>query len=248
MNSPGDDHLGNWPWPTGTFMERLCLRSRRSLLRLGTRTYGPPGTVLMRQGDPGSMVYLLRSRDRSVSACVKITTADGRLLAIRVSGDVIGELGALVPDSLRSNTATVCTPTIVHRIPGTAFMTFLETHHDGSLVLCRSLADRLAWSDQRRLDFGDHQVRVRLARLLVEFVESYGRRVEAGWELTVRLSYEELGNLVGARVDAVGKAMKELGADGSVCLMKRHVIVRDLENLRRAAELTDVFGKDARVT
>ncbi|WP_433667969.1 Crp/Fnr family transcriptional regulator [Nocardia sp. CA-136227] len=115
-------------------------------------------------------------------------------------------------------------------------------------MLCRSLADRLAWSDQRRLDFGDHQVRVRLARLLVEFVESYGRRVEAGWELTVRLSYEELGNLVGARVDAVGKAMKELGADGSVCLMKRHVIVRDLENLRRAAELTDVFGKDARVT
>ena len=65
---------------------------------------------------------------------------------------------------------------------------------------------------------------------------------------SLRLSYEELGNLVGARVDAVGKAMKELGADGSVCLMKRHVIVRDLENLRRAAELTDVFVKDARVT
>lgn len=116
-------------------------------------------------------------------------------------------------------------------------MTFLESHQDGSLVLCRSLADRLAWSDQRRLDFGGCHVQIRLARLLVEFVESCGRRTEAGWEITVRLSYEELGNLVGAGVDAVGLAMREMKDAGLVCLYNRHVHIRDLEKLRRFAEL-----------
>ncbi|MFE3055580.1 MULTISPECIES: Crp/Fnr family transcriptional regulator [unclassified Nocardia] len=220
-------------------MERLCARSRQDLLQLGVQTYCPPGTVLMRQGEPGTTVYLLRSRDRTLSACVKITAADGKLFAIRVSGDVIGELGALVPDSPRSNTATVCTATIAHRIPGSVFMAFLESHPDGSLVLCRSLADRLAWSDQRRLDFGGCHVHIRLARLLVEFVESCGRPAEAGWEITVRLSYEELGNLVGAGVDAVGLAMREMREADLVRLNNRHVHVRDLEKLRRFAELDE---------
>ncbi|MFE3193410.1 Crp/Fnr family transcriptional regulator [Nocardia sp. NPDC059240] len=218
-------------------MERLSARSRHDLLQLGAQTYCPPGTILMRQGDPGSMVYLLRSRDRTVSACVKITSSDGKLFAIRVSGDVIGELGALVPDSRRSNTATVCTATIAHRIPGPVFMNFLEQHPGGLLALCRSLADRLAWSDQRRLDFGGCPVQMRLARLLLEFVESWGRGTDDGWEITVRLSYEELGSLVGAGVDAVGLAMKELRTADLVAPRNRHVIVRNRESLRRFAEL-----------
>ncbi|GAB2506798.1 Crp/Fnr family transcriptional regulator [Nocardia heshunensis] len=218
-------------------MERLSPRSRHDLLQLGVQTYCPPGTVLMRQGDPGAMVYLLRSRDRTVSACVKITSSDGKLFAIRVSGDVIGELGALVPDSRRSNTATVCTATIAHRIPGVAFMNFLEQHPDGLLALCRSLADRLAWSDQRRLDFGGCPVQMRLARLLLEFVESCGTATEDGWEITIRLSYEELGNLIGAGVDAVGLAMNRMRAADLVAPWNRHVIVRNRESLRRFAEL-----------
>ncbi|MEC3916652.1 Crp/Fnr family transcriptional regulator [Nocardia sp. CDC160] len=229
-------------------MERLCPRSREDLLRLGVQTPCEPGRVLMRQGEPGSMVYLLRSRDRRLSACVKITSDDGKLIAIRVSGDVIGELGALVPDSPRSNTATVCTATIAHRIPGVVFMAFLESHRDALLVLCRTLADRLAWSDQRRLDFAGCPVPIRLARLLVEFVESWGRRVDEGWEITVRLSYEELGNLIGAGSDAVGLAMREMRDRKAVCLYNRHVIVRDVECLRRFTEFDKNSTKDPRET
>ncbi|WP_169814748.1 Crp/Fnr family transcriptional regulator [Nocardia crassostreae] len=229
-------------------MARLCPESRRSLLRLGVQSYYGPGQFLMRQGGEGSSVYLLRSRDTTVSACVKITDADGQLFAIRVSGDVIGELAALDPGSVRSATASVCTATIAHCIPGDAFVAFLDGHTDGWQVLCRTIADRLAWSDQRRLDFGERPVHVRLARLLVEFAESHGRRTKLVREpsgpeievreMTVRLSYKELGNLIGARVDAVGRAMTTMRAADLACLQNGHVVVLDLEGLREFAGLT----------
>lgn len=250
------DWLDTWPWPERTFIARLRPPSRRRLLGLGTQSLRLPGNVLSHYGDSDTSVYLLRSRDKAVSACAKITNADGKLLAIRVSGDVIGELAALEPRSLRSATVTVCTSTIVHRIPGAEFVRFLDSadHPDGWQTLCRTIADRLAWADQRRLDFGGYPVPVRVARLLVEFVASYGRRTipapngngcdqgtaeqVEGWEITLRLSYEELGNLVGARVDAVGLAMRELRERGLVCLRNRHFLVLDLEGLRRFGELT----------
>ncbi|MGW4350528.1 Crp/Fnr family transcriptional regulator [Nocardia sp. NPDC004582] len=243
MNTSQGGWLDNWPWPERTFMERLSPASRRDLLSLGKQTPFQPGEVLSPYGDPASSVYLLRSRDSKVSACAKITGADGKLLAIRVSGDVIGEIAALEPSSRRSATVSICTAATVHRMPGTEFLRFLDRHPDTWQTLCRTMADRLAWADQRRLDFNDCPVSIRLARLLVEFAESYGRRttvrpngngcddgdeVEAqAWEITIRLNYEELGNLVGARVDAVGLAMREMRDLGLVCLRNRHIVVID---------------------
>ncbi|MFJ4652324.1 Crp/Fnr family transcriptional regulator [Nocardia sp. NPDC088792] len=233
--------LDDWAWPERTFMARLSPASRRDVLKLGTQTFCPPGRVLIRQGDFGETVYLLRSRDRTVSACAKIASETGRLLAIRVSGEVVGELGALTPANPRSATVTVCTATIAHSIPGPAFLSFLNTHPDGWQILSRTIADRLAWSDLRRLDFGECSVPVRLARLLVEFAESYGRQILVErdgrgraevCEITVQLSYEELGNLVGAGVDAVGLAMKDMRAAGLACLHNRHIVVHDLPGLR----------------
>ncbi|MEV6767084.1 Crp/Fnr family transcriptional regulator [Nocardia sp. NPDC051030] len=227
-------------------MARLSPQSRHDLLRLGVQTYHPPGKVLTRQGAQGTGVYLLRSKDTTVSACAKITAGDGKLFAIRVSGDVIGELGALEPSAPRSATTTLCTATIVHSIPGKMFLEFLDRHEAGWQTLCRTIADRLAWSDQRRLDFGGCPVHIRLARLLLEFVESYGAlgtfeqngtgaKIEA-WEITVRLSYEELGDLIGAGVDAVGLAMSRMQKKDLVCLRNRHVVVLDIEGLREFGE------------
>ncbi|MET9485669.1 Crp/Fnr family transcriptional regulator [Nocardia sp. NPDC006630] len=251
-------NLEEWPWPAGTLMARLSPGSRRDLLGLGTYFYKEPGTVLMRQGDPvakdendkpGDSVYLLRSRDTTVSACVKITAATGELLAIRVSGDVIGELAVLDRHSARPSTATVCTKTIAHCIPGPVFRAFLARHEDGWPTLCWTLADRLAWSDQRRLDFRMCQVHIRLARLLVQFVESHGRPItlvrgsgepviEAS-EITVQLSYEDLGNLIGARVHAVGRAMQMMRDKDLVCLHNRHIVILDRAGLEDFGELSD---------
>ncbi|MBF6132020.1 Crp/Fnr family transcriptional regulator [Nocardia otitidiscaviarum] len=237
-------NLEDWPWPERTFMARLSPQSRKALLALGTQVFYEPGRAVMQQGALGTTTYLLRSQDTRLTACAKITTADDKLLGIRVSGDVVGYLGALDPTARRSSTDTTCTATIVHHIPGAVFENFLNHHADAWQALCRTIADRLAWSEARRLDFGDRPVNLRLARLLVEFAEAYGRYTTRSGadrpeiEITIRLSYEEVGDLIGAGVDAVGLAMRDLRTAHLAQLRNRRLVVQDLEGLRKYAELT----------
>ncbi|TLP52363.1 helix-turn-helix domain-containing protein [Microbispora triticiradicis] len=47
------------PWLTGSFLDRLPEAARDELLRLGSPVTFPGRHVLVREGDPGSAVYLL---------------------------------------------------------------------------------------------------------------------------------------------------------------------------------------------
>ncbi|MVU81963.1 cyclic nucleotide-binding domain-containing protein [Nocardia sp. ET3-3] len=231
-------------WPAGTLMARLSPASRARLLELGRPVLYEPGEVLMRQGREGSSVYLLRAAEATTSACVKITAGDHNgdrtLFAILVSGDVVGELGALEPNSMRSATATACSRTLAHKIPGGLFLDFLDDHPDAWQALCRTIVSRLAWSDQRRLDFAGYGVPVRLARVLLELVAAHGCSTEQGWVITVKLSVAELGDLIGAKEDALGLALsrlRKLELVSRPANRHRQLIVTDLDGLHAFADL-----------
>jgi CRP/FNR family transcriptional regulator, cyclic AMP receptor protein len=228
-------------WPPGTFMARLTAASRADLVGLASPRTFPAGSVLIMQGETRNHVQLLRSARMGGSACVKVTaTAENgseSLLGIRVSGDIVGEL-AVLRGTGRSATVTTCTETVVHTIPGRAFVGFLHTHTDGWEALCRMLADRLDWANRRRVDFGGYSVPSRLARVLLELVEHHGHPVRRGHGLGVSLSQTELGELIGAKPDAVGLALRELRASGLVISGYRRLTVTDLDGLRQYVDRT----------
>ncbi|NEW41410.1 Crp/Fnr family transcriptional regulator [Nocardia cyriacigeorgica] len=226
-------------WPTGTLMAQLNEGSRRALLDLAIPHTRPPGTVLIGQGQTSKNVLLLRSHDRQLPACVKITavTRSGHetLLGIRVTGDIVGEL-AVLRGTGRSATVTTCTDTLVHSIDPDSFLDFLNTYADGWEALCRMLADRLDWANRRRLDFASYDIPERLARVLLELAERHGHATPDGYELGVRLSREELGRLIGAGEDAIGLAMRQLRAQSLVRSSYRRVTITDMERLRVVAD------------
>ncbi|QUQ69495.1 Crp/Fnr family transcriptional regulator [Kutzneria sp. CA-103260] len=226
-------------WPDGTLMARLNEGTQRDLLMLAEPRECPTGTVLIRQGVPRTDVHLLRSRQVESSVCVKVTATarngDESLLGIRVSGDVVGELAAL-RDGNRTATVTVCAPSIVHAIPHRDFIEFLNSHVDAWEALCRMIADRLDWANRRRLDFAGYDVPCRVARVLLELADRHGRPVLDGHELGVRLSQEEIGKLIGAKVDIVGLAMRQLRTQGLVTSSYRRVMINNMDGLRAFAD------------
>lgn len=72
------------PWLTGSFLDRIPEAARDELLRLGSPVTFPGRHVLVREGDPGSAVYLL------LDALVKVTAlaenGSRTLLSIRAAG------------------------------------------------------------------------------------------------------------------------------------------------------------------
>ena len=218
-------------WPNGTLMHRLPERARAELLAiLAPAREFKTGDVLIRQGDEGLFVYLLRAKRVGRPACVKVTAqldnGSETLLAVRVDGDLVGEMSVL-RDVPRNATVTACADTLAYAITKDAFRAYLTRCPEVWTHLYGVLAGRLEWSNLRRQEFGSFPVTVRLARVLLDLASRHGLDHPDGVDLGVRLSQMELGLLIGAREDAVSQAMRQLREAGLAAPRYRSVVITD---------------------
>jgi CRP/FNR family transcriptional regulator, cyclic AMP receptor protein len=227
-------------WPDSTLMSRLDERTGEELVSLVPGIRYRAGAVLISQGARDMRVYLLEPASSGSAACVKITACleNGQeaLLGIGVSGDVVGEQ-AVLGQRARSATAVACSPLVAHPIPGRQFMEFLGRRPGAWHALALMITERLDWADRRRLSFAGYDVRVHLARVLVELVDRHGYLDAGGRALGVSLSQPELGRLIGAGQDATAIAIRQLRQAGLVKTRYRGLVVSDLPALRVAAGL-----------
>ncbi|MBI5607246.1 MAG: Crp/Fnr family transcriptional regulator, partial [Deltaproteobacteria bacterium] len=78
-------------------------------------------------------------------------------------------------------------------------------------------------------------VRARVAALLVDLANRYGRRGLRGIELELRLSRRDIAELVGARVETVVRAIGELENDNLVKVSGKRVVIVGRDALVEAA-------------
>jgi CRP/FNR family transcriptional regulator, cyclic AMP receptor protein len=229
-SDPGVDHF----WPRGTFLAMLAEQARRRLISLGVIRSFPANHVLVHQGEPGSSVWLLL--DALVKVAASVENGTQALLAIRVSGDVVGEM-AVIDGLTRSANVTTCGRTVVCQIKGARFLDYLRRDVDASLALSQLAIQRLRWSNQRRLDFAGYETAVCLARVLLTLAARHGRPCVDGVDIGAPLTQSELGGLVGAKEGTVQKALRELAARGLVQPSHRSVIIIDVAGLTAFADL-----------
>ncbi|HEY3479812.1 MAG TPA: Crp/Fnr family transcriptional regulator [Streptomyces sp.] len=191
--------------------------------------------VLMTQGDVGSDVFLL------LTSYVKVTTllpnGSRALLAVRVGGDLVGELAAL-DHGLRTATVIACgvEPVDTLRIDTATFLRALSSSPGAMLRLSESVARKLRSATQRRIGHQQGQATVRLARVLVEMADDYGAstyrdNVVIGVDVT-RL---EWGSLIGVSKRTVERAIAALRKDGLIGSGMKRITIHDMEGLRALA-------------
>ncbi len=219
-------------WPRGSLLGGLADAEQRALLELGVLREYEPGSQLLREADRTTYVLLL------LDGFVKITvhTEDGRLalLAIRVGGDVIGELAAL-DGAERVASATAAGVVLARAVSQRDFRTFLEKHPSVSVAVAGAVAAKLRSATRRRVEFGALEVRARLARVLMELLASYGESTAAGCVIGVSLTQPELAALIGASEPAVHKALAEFRSEGVVATGYRKLTIKDVGRLRELA-------------
>jgi CRP-like cAMP-binding protein len=214
----------------------LAHPARIKLLDLGTVLTYPADHQLIQQGAPGGSVWLLLDAVVKVNAGVE--NGNRALLAIRVSGDVVGEM-AVVDGSTRSADVTTCGRAVVCQVKGALFVDFLAHNTNASLALSRVAIERLRWANQRRVDFAGYDVPVCLARVLLALATRHGRWSPAGLDLGVPVTQGELGGLVGAKEGTVQKALRDLALRGLVRPGRRTVTISDVAGLSAFADLPD---------
>jgi CRP-like cAMP-binding protein len=222
-------------WAPGSFLDRLSDEQCAELLARGVRRQFEGGRRLLREGDASTHVELLLQGFMKITNLVEGTEA---LRAIRMPGDLVGELAALTGRP-RIATATTCGRVTSSVISQADFHRFLQQHPEAALSLASSMGDRLRWANGWRGDLAAFPPEVRLARLLVEIVQSCARRTEEGLTIAIPLSQPELATMIGVSDATAQKAFRYLRENAVIRTGYRRITVLDLPALRALAEGPD---------
>ena len=219
MDLPADRRLA---WPPGSFVARLDDAARDALLELGRAREFAAWEALLREGEQTGQVFLLISGWVKVSA----VTAAGRevLLAIRVQGDIVGELAALDVQP-RSATVTACGRVLAREIGADQFRELLNRWPAIATTVAMTVGGKLRTATRRRVELSGFNVRDRVIRVLAELSRNYGQDTPGGRVIGIKLSQPELAAAVGASETSVHNALRELRAQELVATAYRRVTI-----------------------
>jgi CRP/FNR family transcriptional regulator, cyclic AMP receptor protein len=214
------------------FLEALGEDQAAALRALGRVRRYPAGETLFHEHDPPDAVLLLQS------GRVKMTCATdaGReaLLAIRETGDLIGEMSAIdgVP---RLASAVALEPVEVLVLSSQAFVAYLERTPSVALVLVRLLNRRLRDTARERIEFAALDTVGRVCSRLVELADRFGAPGEDGQRVDVAITQEDLAAWTASSREAVIRALRTLRELGWIETRRRGITLLEVDALRRRA-------------
>lgn len=200
------DLLGNvdmFSHLTGDQLHQLAGQTRELSFR--------KNAVLMNEGDAGESMYVLKSG----SVKVYLSDEEGRQLVLyeQGPGTAIGDI-ALLDDAPRSASVMALEPCTALVIGKKAFLNCLLESPETAINIIRSLTTRLRDATEGSRSLALDNVYRRLADKLYELAGV--DRHEAFSDLSTqpnlakKYSHQELGNMIGASREMVGKVMAEL--------------------------------------
>jgi CRP/FNR family transcriptional regulator, cyclic AMP receptor protein len=102
--------------------------------------------------------------------------------------------------------------------------------------LVKVLGDRLRMTRGRMADIALKETPARLASLVLDLVQSEGVVTREGhYKIVAHYTHEQLAAMIGATRGSVTRAFRKLQDSGCVRLVRRLILVVDLEALKRSA-------------
>jgi CRP/FNR family cyclic AMP-dependent transcriptional regulator len=152
-------------------------------------------------------------------------------------GAVFGEPALFVPERIRVVNEIAMDETVVITVERTRLFTFLLQHPPAMLRLLEGLSvdSRAVSEDVLALAYA--QVKARVLTKLVQLSETHGVEAATGLRIDLQISQSVLAGMVGATRENVNRALVPLIAAGYLRLEQGEIIVADLTELRRLADL-----------
>jgi CRP/FNR family cyclic AMP-dependent transcriptional regulator len=160
--------------------------------------------VVYARGDHDEMVYFIESGQ--VKLLMLASESKECLLAIHAAGDIFGELCVSGLDA-RAETAVAMQDTVLKQIPSSQFFTCLnrEALFEGFV---QYLAVRVADQQQIIVNLVTVDSEQRLGKTLLRLARTKGKRDPHSIRIELRISHEELSEMVGTTGSRIGIFMQ----------------------------------------
>src|ERR687896_1703816 len=200
-------------------------------LRVVERRFGPQDTIFS-PGDFDDQLYFL------LSGTVRLYKIYGdykeATTALLKDGGVFGKL-SLVEGRWQDVFAEAVTESRVAGIQKASLERVIKSDPEFALRLFSSLSERLRQSDEVIESLLHREVSTRLATLLINLGDRFGEEDGKGLLVDVRLTHQDLANMIASTREAVSKVMSELQRDGVIESRKRRIVIVNSDALAEHA-------------
>ena len=204
----------------------------RRLANIAQMARHPRGAVIFQKGDPGSsMMAVIRGR-------VKICTfsQDGRELLLNIidQGGIFGEI-AILDGRPRTANAVALEETDLLVLERGQFLPFLAGNPEALSLLLAALCQKLRQTSEHLEDALLREAPSRLASGLLRLAETFGRSGPGGLKLNIKLSQQQIGNLIGTSRESVNKHLGDWTRAGHLSMDGGFIVIRDRTVLEEIA-------------
>lgn len=205
-----------------SFLDLLSIDDRTALIeRCGKRVLGRR-QVLFTRGEPRSTVFILRTG--MVKLMRQTTSGNDVIITLCGPGELVGFSG-LSKSTTRVASAQVVEAGEAFVIDDRDFRALMAARPAIALAIIESLRWRMESVADSLTDVVSEDVPNRIVRLLQRLAAGKGERRDGEWALDLRLTHQELANMIGARRQTVTTAINDLHRDGVLRRDQHRVVV-----------------------
>jgi CRP/FNR family cyclic AMP-dependent transcriptional regulator len=193
--------------------------------------YDARRTIFHKDDAGESMMAVVRGRVK-----VSCSSEDGRELVFSIlkAGDIVGEI-ALLDGEPRTADAIALEDCDLLVLERRHFLPFLLAHPDVSLDLLKLLCKRLRSTSEQFEDCLFLEPQMQLARCLMRLSDAFGKRVDQGILIDLKLSQRQLGGLIGRSRESVNRQLQQFQQSGVITMEEGYITISDEPSLKLLA-------------
>ena len=163
---------------------------------------------------------------------------DGRQQIVRLAspGDLLGYRSLFAGEPYHA-TAEAIEDATVCCIDKAAFFPILARNPDLALNVIKKLAQDLREAEDKATSIAQRSVRERMAELLLMLMETYGKPAKKGKKIDLRLSREELAEMIGMTQETAIRLLSDFKKENLIDVKEREITVLDSRALLELARL-----------
>ncbi|MFQ5597467.1 MAG: Crp/Fnr family transcriptional regulator [Nitrospiria bacterium] len=190
-------------------------------------------TPIFFPGDPSQQVYLLKEGRVKISRI----SEEGRevTIALLEPGQIFGELEVL-GDSPRDTLAEALDDSKICVVSKDIFLSMIRRKPAISFRLTKLIGFRMQKIESRVEDLVFRDVPARLAHLLLDLARDYGRDTTHGVCLQIKITHQEIANLIGSIRETVSAVLGDFKRDGWISFEGRQMTLLRPDLLQKRSE------------
>lgn len=181
------------------------------------------------ESQPGACLYVV------MSGRVKIfgSSSQGRskTFAYLEPGDFFGEM-SLIDEEMRSASAAALEDSVLIMLKSEDYRKLMMSRPSIALAVLKTLSARLRRANREVEALSFNNVLGRIAQILLDLGERYGKKTEDGIRIDMALSHKELAEMAGTAREVISRVISRFRRIGCVSFFDNKITIIDRDKLK----------------